>query len=311
MLKKQYLSSMRHRTMEKPKMSAVSETKKSKNLYQDNLKVLIQAFSYNIYTINDTTGIVDVKTGKFYYIENNKIRFFDFEEAKLTKKWSLLMSSYMESQKFYIKDYFNNIIKLFKQFKMTFTVKSIDNAVSLGYPLLKKSLFKDNLLAKLDFVGTKFYEKNLSSYYAIINPESVINLDLKESNIVKNLTTGVITIEKESLLNIEEIISSIIITTREASNRSRYFSFFLPDIIINFPNFKGYNAPKDRKLIMNDIARMIRTSRDYNNFNMDDILVIKKIFLNTKTPQRSNALCVLKSNPNKQGLVFLSNLKKL
>ena len=311
MPKKQYLSSMRYRTMEKPKITTASETKKSKNLYPDNLNALIKDFGFNIYSLNNTTGILDPDTGRFYYIDNKKIRFLDFNEAVKTQRYSLYMNHYIDSQKLYIKDYFNSILKLFKQFKMSFTVNSIKNTVSLGYPLLKKTLFKDNLLARLDFVSVKVYEKNTSSYQSILHPESVVELDLKQSTIVKNLTTGVIAISKDKLLNIEEITDSIIISTRESSNRSRYLSFFLSDITINFPNFKGYNSPKDRRLAINDVARMIRTSRDYNNFNMDDILVIKKVFPNTKTPQRSNALCILKNNPNKQGLVFLSNLKKL
>lgn len=176
------------------------------------------------------------------------------------------------------------------------TVSIINNTSgSLGYPKVKERLAEAGEL------------NNLEIHKIII---SISNLSLEQEMIARERTAGFASLNDDIFRELPNAIINFIVIVKVPNYKNTFMKFYLKDCKFNIPNYKGYNAPLDRTINIGCYARVIRQDLKYNNFDLDELVMVNNIFLNSKTPQKHNALCTGVES-KKVGLAYLRNLKRI
>lgn len=261
----------------------------------------------------------------YFYNGENKIKYLtssQIEAREGTTIFIKLFDKYFGNDLNHVElvdinDYFSKIQKVIRAFNLTVNITKLTKSASLGFPKIKNTLFKEgnlNNLAVIKFTLFKFSNIEKEKIQELVDrdanaPKMLINLvTQKKSFGILSTLDYVVCLSDPNLLEKELPIFVKIFIPKYGSSP---MIFHIEDVKINVFNSKGYNIPKERKIISGIYCRVIRTNKKYHNFNLDDIILVQKIIENSKTPQANKALCSLQTNPSKMGLVKLLDLKRI
>lgn len=206
----------------------------------------------------------------------------------------LTATSAYRSKDYLYSSFLKDVTAFLKNSKSTVSIVN-NTSGSLGYPKIKERLFENDSL------------KNLEVHKIVV---SICNLSLEQELIAREITNNFAVVSESLFKTVPNAIINFIVIVKVPNYKNTFMKFYLKDCKFNIPNYKGYNAPLDRSIQIGCLARVIRQDLKYNNFDLDELVMVNNIFLNSKTPQKHNALCTGVES-KKVGLAYLRNLKKI
>lgn len=286
---------------------------------QENIEYLREKLDFKIYRLlsGNILGFYDSPRKLFFYYDTNKIKLCTMvvnenEIQSLFESYFCVGATVVD-----INAYFSKVQKIIRLFDISINVTQLTKSLRLGFPRIKQTLFNNGELNNVKVIKHTLlkFSSNLEVLTKII-PLPIINHIKAKSERTNPNTSKKINILYDYLIDLEDpelLVKDfpIFFKCYIPKYASSPILFHIDDIKFNNFNSRGYNPPKERTIVEGIYCRVIRTAKKYHNFNLDDIILVQKILVNSKTPQCNKALCSLNNNPKKQGLVKLTDLKRM